>query len=673
MKFIYLTLGLLFFHAASFAQLTALNENFSTCISVLPGGWTSFNVSGADEWQCNTSGYSGAGVSMNGYSTGSYHANQDWLISPQLNVSAMSNPIFSFRARTKYNGNSLALFLSQNYSGSGDPNLATWIPLPANFPPINSDAWTLVNGIALQAYASQNFYLAFRYTSTNTAAAYWCLDDCLITDDNLQIEPHFINTHWASSLTPGNAAAFHFTCNAISTNFQLDVAPPFELSKDGLSFSQQIQYTPSSAGIAQTAYVRIHPTQNQKVYRSAIQCTLNGIHLSDSIFLLGTSLPDSQTLKVFTWNMRWFGDPINCACDTAASRQNAVQLFQDIDADLYCLQEVVANNEIAAIANALGPNYQYLISPFGSFANSPADPDYASAQKLAFIYNTHRIQHWGDFGLLYSTIATDTSTNSGYYCFSSGRFPYVLQASLTLSSNTKDTIIIANLHAKAISDIPSYNRRQCAATKMTDSLNALFPGKKVLVIGDYNDYLEGTDVSGLTVSPYDYLLQHGYTGITLPSKFPNQTTYIVSANHIIDNIACSQPLYAHYPDSSCFIMNEVAKYIPNYDINSSDHLPLMTYFQFQTPNAVADIKTHHGMDIDIKNPSNNTLRLSVHEDYEQAIVICIRNLQGQPIETKQLSPHVQSAQYYIPQAKPGLYLLDISDKQQHIFKKWLVK
>jgi hypothetical protein len=99
----------------------------------------------------------------------------------------------------------------------------------------------------------------------------------------------------------------------------------------------------------------------------------------------------------------------------------------------------------------------------------------------------------------------------------------------------------------------------------------------------------------------------------------------------------------------------------------------MTYFQFQTPNAVADLKSNHGMDIVIKNPSDNMLSLCVHQDYEQAIVICIRNLQGQPIETIQLSPHVQSAQYYIPQAKPGLYLLDIGDKQQHIFKKWLVK
>ncbi|QLH44372.1 MAG: hypothetical protein HWD58_01315 [Bacteroidota bacterium] len=54
-----------------------------------------------------------------------------------------------------------------------------------------------------------------------------------------------------------------------------------------------------------------------------------------------------------------------------------------------------------------------------------------------------------------------------------------------------DTLILANIHAKASATITDYNRRLCGAQWMTDNLNALFPNRKRLIVGDYNDYLEG--------------------------------------------------------------------------------------------------------------------------------------------------------------------------------------
>lgn len=74
-----------------------------------------------------------------------------------------------------------------------------------------------------------------------------------------------------------------------------------------------------------------------------------------------------------------------------------------------------------------------------------------------------------------------------------------------------------------------------------------------MVIGDYNDYLEGSMVAGNINSPYKYFLDNGFTGISLPSKYPGQSTYVGSTDHIIDNVACTPILYNKYIDSSFYI------------------------------------------------------------------------------------------------------------------------
>ena len=121
------------------------------------------------------------------------------------------------------------------------------------------------------------------------------------------------------------------------------VAPsPFEVSKDGTNFSNTITYTSSASGIAQNVYVRVSPSVPNKVYRNELSFMNNGNTINKAIQVLGTSLPDDKTLRVMNWNMRWFGSPSFCNCDTSLARINATQLMKDVDADLDCLQEVVS-------------------------------------------------------------------------------------------------------------------------------------------------------------------------------------------------------------------------------------------------------------------------------------------------------------------------------------------
>lgn len=658
---------------ALFGQSTTLHEPFSTCISNLPLGWQKYSVAGSDAWACTSAGQSGRGVQMSGYSGGSNHDNEDWLVSPQLDLSAYSDPKLSFWCRTKYTGPFIQVFVSTNYSGTGNPAGASWTNLSPILPTTNSDVWFLSDNISLQAYKNQPLYLAFKYTSTSIAAATWKIDEVNVSDGSFSIPDRLLNVGQSAVGIPSPGKPFTFTMSGSVTSFSASVTPPFQLSTDGINYTGQLNFPASIAGNPQTVYVRFIPGMANHVWREAITFLLNGNMLSENVRVIGTSLADQKTLRVLTWNMRWFGDPGNCSCDTNEARLNAIDVMKDADADLYCLQEVVAVDKISSIAAALGSKYQSTVSPFCSFATSTSASNYPGGQKLAFIYNTEKIESMGTFGLLASTYPGDTSSNSGYYCFSSGRFPFVLKAKLKLDAGILDTLIIANLHAKAISDVASYNRRVCATEKMTDSLNALFPGKRVLVIGDFNDYLEGSQVSSMSVSPYKYLLDHGFTGITLPSKYPGESTYVGSMNAILDNVVASNSLLPAYPDSTCFIMHEVEQAIANYNTSTSDHIPVMCYFQFNFSSVLGlNQSEKHAASYTIVNPSDHHLRLRFLQENTTPCELTLSDFSGRCLARKKIALGQSEYAIDFPQLNDGLYLLTIQQDGERTTLKWMV-
>lgn len=648
------------------AQVTSLSEDFTTCISTMPSGWQKYSVTGNEQWQCSTTGYVGNGVSVSGYSGGN-NQNEDWLISPSVNLVAYSSPKLSFWSRTKYVGAFIQVLISSNYSGSGNPNMSTWTALTVTLPTSNSDTWFLSDGIDLTAYKSTPFRLAFKYTSTTAAAATWRLDNVDINEGELTLPKKFVNAGQCATGFTSQASTFVFKMSSITGTFLVNAPSPFEISKDGINFSTQLSYTSAAAGINQTAYVRIAPQVADKVYRNQITFSSNGNPLSNSQLVLGTSLPDDKTLRMVNWNMRWFGDPNLCSCDTNLSRQNATSILKDLNADIYCLEEVVSISQLAAITNSLGSNYNYTVSPFGSGATSPSSGKYAGCQKLGYIYNTNKIQNIGTFGLLASTFPADTGA---YYCFSSGRYPFILKAKLLLGNSQTDTVIFSNIHAKASSTTADYNRRVCSVQYMTDSLNALFPGKKIAVIGDFNDYLEGTNVVGQTLSPYDYLLNHGFTGITLPSKYPNQTTYVGSTNHIIDNLVLSNSLLNKYPDSTCFIFTEAEDYIESYVSTTSDHFPLVSYLKFNFPNAIQDFETQNFFSI--VNPSNATLNINLENQSSDKIQLHIYDILGNVMFKKEIQNLYSHLQIPTSISQSGIYFVELIQNNKRSVVKWIV-
>ncbi|MEO7171661.1 DUF5689 domain-containing protein [Flavobacterium sp.] len=150
------------------------------------GNWTAYSVIGAGQvWAYSASfGNPGACARMSGFATTNQN-NEDWLISPAINLSSASNAFLTFDTASKFAGNPLKVYVSTNYPGTGNPNtVGTWTELTGFGLDLNTAAYVYTPSglINISAYTgTSNFRVAFKYTSTTAAAATWELDNVKVT------------------------------------------------------------------------------------------------------------------------------------------------------------------------------------------------------------------------------------------------------------------------------------------------------------------------------------------------------------------------------------------------------------------------------------------------------------------------------------------------------------
>ena len=143
------------------------------------GTWMQVSVEGPQEWEH----YEHQGdnfARMSGYDGGAV-VNEDWLISPVMDLSPYQNVIFNFISARNYDGPDVQLYLSQDYDGSGNPNDFTWLEITSEADwSEGSWEWIESGDVDLSLYVYETFYLGFKYTSTNAEAAAWEIDDILV-------------------------------------------------------------------------------------------------------------------------------------------------------------------------------------------------------------------------------------------------------------------------------------------------------------------------------------------------------------------------------------------------------------------------------------------------------------------------------------------------------------
>jgi len=166
--------------------VTSLNETFTICNDPNFGVFSAYSEVGGQNWRCTTFGNGDTNaVRMNG-GTGPMTTfdNEDWLISPPLDLSAMSMPLLEFLSKIRFSGtNTKELLVSGDYSGTGSPAAANWtaIQIP-NWSALDT-TWRKFSPIDLSTYKSSNFHLAFKYVSSASGTAdEWTIDDVNITE-----------------------------------------------------------------------------------------------------------------------------------------------------------------------------------------------------------------------------------------------------------------------------------------------------------------------------------------------------------------------------------------------------------------------------------------------------------------------------------------------------------
>ncbi len=148
------------------------DEGFTTAGSL--GSFTQYSVTGAEIWAQSSYG-SDNFAKMSGYSGGTYNANEDWLISPSMNLDSYTAEKLKFFTEMNYGtagDGSLKLYYSSNYT-SGAPSTATWTEITGLT--LSTGGWvkTSSGDIDLSGIIGSNVHIAFKYTCSTTNVATW--------------------------------------------------------------------------------------------------------------------------------------------------------------------------------------------------------------------------------------------------------------------------------------------------------------------------------------------------------------------------------------------------------------------------------------------------------------------------------------------------------------------
>ena len=208
------TSGLLF--AIGFVACSNLDESelkistdgkvlYSETFSTSQGDFTTYSVKGDQNWTFSST-YSCMVIS--GFVSPTNYENEDWLISPEVDLGDYTTSHVSFEHAGNYFAsvsNSVSVWVSENYVTGTRPDSASWtqIEITKNFS--NSDFTFVTPEISLTQFAGKKVRIALKYISTASKAGTWEVKNFKVTSGEAVPVP-VVNNGKGTELLPYNVA-----------------------------------------------------------------------------------------------------------------------------------------------------------------------------------------------------------------------------------------------------------------------------------------------------------------------------------------------------------------------------------------------------------------------------------------------------------------------------------
>ncbi|HEU5173150.1 MAG TPA: endonuclease/exonuclease/phosphatase family protein [Gemmatimonadaceae bacterium] len=273
-----------------------------------------------------------------------------------------------------------------------------------------------------------------------------------------------------------------------------------------------------------------------------------------------------STLDFGTWNVEWFGDASNGPSNEPLQQENVRDVIRMTDLDLWGLQEVVNKSAFDNLLAQL-PGYTGFLANDPLVTNGAAYySDFSNTeQKVGFIYKPSIATLQGARVIL---TAND-------YDFA-GRPPLEATFSVTLNGTT-ETLVVIVFHGKAGATSTDRTRRLNASNALKAYLDTSHPTGKVMVLGDWNDDVDVSIVSGMS-SPYANFVNDP-ADYVFPTKALSDAGISSTVNYsdFIDHHLNTNELNATYVAGSARAMR-VDQYFTSYGTTTTDHYPVASRY-----------------------------------------------------------------------------------------------
>ncbi len=373
----------------------------------------------------------------------------------------------------------------------------------------------------------------------------------------------------------------------------------------------------------------------------------------------------ASTLDVISWNVEFFGAPYASGpADKDLQEINVKKLMRYFNADLYGLLEVVDTMRLRRLVDSLGnTEFGYVVAPYCSNNTTGTGASWTSGQKQAYIYRKSIFSNVTTRGIM-------RNSSAAYTNWASGRFPFLLSATVTIDGISKNLNFIL-LHGKAGSTADDFNKRQAAANELKDTLDAQFSTSNTFIIGDFNDALHTSIYPGSGISSYNTIVADStdadhYKSVTLPLGAAGQTSMINFPN-VIDNHIISNEIVPFYVLGSAQIRTDVTSVVPNYVTahNTSDHYPVFS--KYSLAGIITSVPSVTPAELGIKvspNPFTADVTITASKTLTNVQLILF-NAEGQQLNRQTIGmiaagSYVQPA---LPVLQKGVYFLQVETKQ----------